>query len=80
MVESSSSLYTLQNNKTIDGKVLDTDELLSYGRYFGFVIAHLRFYVNPGKGYIKTIVSQITFIKSYISVRKIISSRNYLHD
>ena len=47
MVEFLFSLYTLQENKTIYGKMIYSGELVSNGRYFKPTISHSRWYVTP---------------------------------
>ena len=71
MVEFSSSPYTLQENKTIDGQVMESGQLVSNGRYFNTFISHSIRYVNTRYGNIEIIISLGTIIKSDISVRKI---------
>ena len=41
MVEFTSLLYTLQENKTIYGQVIESSELVKYGIYFSPVKSHL---------------------------------------
>ena len=79
MVEFSSSPYTLQENKTIDDKVIESGELVSNGRYFNTAIAHSIRYVNKRYGNIETIISLGTILKSDISVRKIKFIKYELH-
>ena len=71
MVEFSSSPYTLQENKTIDGKFIESGELESNGRYFSHKISHSSFYATQREGNTKTAISTRSVIKIDISVSKI---------
>ena len=63
MVEFTSSPYNLQENKTIDRKLIESSQLVDNVRQFSSAIAHSRCYVNPRDGNIKTIILLITVIK-----------------
>ena len=61
----------LNKIKNIDGKVIQSSELVSNGSYFSPTITYLRCYVTSGEGNIKPIISLRAVIKSDISVIKI---------
>ena len=69
--EFSSSPYILQNNKTNDGKFVESGELVMNGRNFIPSISYLIWYFTPGEEIIKTNISLRNVIKSDMSVTKI---------
>ena len=60
--------YNHQENKTIDGKVIESGELVSKVGYFSTDISHSISCVNKREGNIKTTISLINVIKYATSV------------
>ena len=52
------------------GRVIESGELVSYGRYFSPFISHLIWYVTPRDGNVEMIIELRTSIQIDISVRK----------
>ena len=67
--------HTPFKKKTIDGQAIESGALVANVSYFSLTIAHSRLYVTPIEGYIKTIISLRTVIKSDTSVSKINSTK-----
>ena len=71
MVEFTCSPHTLEQNKTINGKVIESGESVENGGYFYPVIANSKCYVTPIDGNIEIIIPLITFVQNDTLVNKI---------